>query len=272
MQDKIKNLKVKAQISQASNRTYRLIDRTNLSRGGTVIAINISDRYFLVTAGHVISEKHEYEIVCRNENNIFKSINSFKSRHVDKDTDIGILEISYDKIDLINSWLNISDINNNFNQNIENNVVVIGYPGEYIINAQNEEISKNNFLSIRVCSSLSYISSTIQLKDWPTTNDLERQPSEQKDIFVHFDSNYEMFSSPSDTLEISPNNFLKYPEFSGMSGGGIWLLESEDTLIWEPTVKLIGIQHSVKKNQWIHGSSINCFLELIARKYPDVGI
>ena len=151
-QEKIKNLKVKAQISQASNRTYRLIDRTNPSGGGTVIAINISDRYFLVTAGHVISEDHEYEIVCRDESNIFKPINSFQSRHVDKDTDIGILEISYDKIELINSWLNISDINNDINQNIENNVVVIGYPGEYIINAQNEEISKNNFLSIRVCS------------------------------------------------------------------------------------------------------------------------
>lgn len=83
--DKINNIQCEALTRQASSRTYRLIDKTDPYYGGTAIAITIGDRYFMATAGHVISKDRQYEIVLRNKRG--QSINCFNSRQFDTDTD-----------------------------------------------------------------------------------------------------------------------------------------------------------------------------------------
>jgi len=265
--DKINNIQCEALTRQASSRTYRLIDKTDQSCGGTAIAINIGDRYFLATAGHVISEDHKYEIVIKNK--MPQPIDCFQSRQFDTDTDVGLLEIPKKKKHLIDSWVTVSDICTDINQHKKNNVVIVGYPGEYIIQTPKKQISRNNFLEFRICSTLCYMSSTLPIEKWPTEG-IENQTIEERDIFIDFDPG-NMFTSDPNTVDISPAESMQCPDLPGISGGGIWLWESEEGVIWKPFIKLIGIQHSaLKKDQWMRGTRINRWLDLVAKKYPDL--
>jgi hypothetical protein len=266
--DRINNIQCKALTSQASSRTYRLIDKTNQSCGGTAIAIEIGDRYFFATAGHVISEDHKYEIVLKNK--MLQPIDCFVSRQFDIDTDVGLLEIPKEKKHLIDSWVtdSDSDIYTDIDQHKKNKVVVVGYPGESAIRTPKEQISKNNFLEYQIWNALCYMSSTLPIEKWPTEG-IENQTIEEQDIFIDFDPDGNMFTSPPNTVDISPADSMRCPKLSGISGGGIWLWESEEGLIWKPSVRLIGIQHRVfEKGQWMRGTLINCWLDLVAKKYP----
>lgn len=267
MHDKVNNAQNKALIDQAFNKTYRLVDMTDQSCGGTAIAINIGDRYFMATAEHVISKDHEYKIVLRNRTSL--SINCFLSRQFDTDADVGLLEVPKEKKHLIDSWVTVSDIDTDIDQHKKNNVVVVGYPGEYIKRISKKQISRNDFLESQRCDSLCYSSFTLSVEKWPTEG-LENQAIEGRDIFVDFDSSGEMFATHPNTVDIIPADSMQCPELAGISGGGIWLLESEDDLIWKPSVKLIAIQHRALKDQWMRGTLINCWLDLVAKKYPDL--
>lgn len=256
--DKINNIQCKALIRQASNRTYRLIDKTDQSYGGTAIAINIGDRYFMATAGHVISKNHKYKIVLRNKT--YQSLDSFLSYKIDAIADVGLLEIPKEKKQLIDSWVNISDICTDFDRHKENDIIIVGYPGQYIIRTPKTQIAEKDYIEFQICNSLCYHSFTLPIDKWPSEG-MQNQAIEERDIFIDFDPG-DMFISSPNNVDISPANSIQCPELQGMSGGGIWLLESKDVPIWEPSVKLIGIQHSVKKDEWIHGTLIKCWLDL----------
>lgn len=265
MYDKINNIQYEALTRQASSRTYRLIDMTDPARGGTVIAININDHYFLATAAHVIPKDHEYRIVLRNKT-VSPSI-EFLSRKVDTQADVGLLEIPKEKKHLIDTWVTISDISKDFDQNKKNDVVIAGYPGQYIIQSSETQITEDTYLEFQICNSLCYLSFTIPMDKWPIdkweSEGTQRQPVKGRDIFVDFDPDGDMFASSPDNVDISPADSIQCPRLDGMSGGGIWLLESEDGPIWKPSVKLIGIQHHVKKDQWMRGTLISCWLALV---------
>ncbi len=268
MHDKINNIQCEALTRQASSRTYRLIDKTDQSCGGTAIAINIGDRYFMATAGHVISKDHKYDIVLKKEK--AQSIDCFQACQFDTDTDVGLLEIPKEKKHLIDSWVTVSDIYTDIDQHKKNDVVIVGYPGEYITQTLKIQISKNNFLNFRICNTLCYLSFTLPMEEWPTEG-IKNQTIEEQDIFIDFDPGENMFTSPPNTVDISPAGSMQCPELPGISGGGIWLLESEEGVIWKPSIKLIGIQHSAfKKDQWMRGTLINCWLDLVAKNYPDL--
>jgi len=268
LHDEINNIQCEALTRLASSRTYRLIDKTDQSCGGTAIAINIGDRYFLATAGHVISEDHKYEIVLKNK--MPQTIDCFHSRHFDKDTDVGLLEIPKKKKHLIDSWVTVSDIYTEIDQHKKNDVVIVGYPGEYISQASKIQITKNTSVEFRIYNTLCYLSFTLPMEKWPTEG-IETQTIEERDIFIDFDPDGNMFTSPPNTVDISPADSMQCPELPGISGGGIWLWESEEGVIWKPSIKLIGIQHSaLKKDQWMRGTRINCWLDLVAKKYPDL--
>jgi len=260
MHDKINNIQFKALTRQASNRTYRLIDMTDQSCGGTVIAINIDDHYFLATAAHVIPKDHKYKIVLRNKT-YPSPPESFLSHKIDKKADVGLLEIPKEKKHLIDSWVTVSDICTNFDQYKENNIIIVGYPGQYIIQTPKIQIAEKDYLKFQIYNSLCYHSFTLPIGKWPSEGMLS-QAVEGRDIFVDFDPDGDMFTSSPNNVDISPANSMQCPELEGMSGGGIWLLESENVSIWKPSVKLIGIQHSVKKDQWIRGTLIKCWLDL----------
>ena len=266
-EEKINNIQFEALTRQTSSRTYRLIDMTNQSLGGTVIAVNIGEHYFLATAAHVISKDHEFNIVLKKKNALY--IDSFLSKYVDDKSDIGLLEISKEYKHLIDPWITVSDICTDFDQHIENNVVVTGYPAQSIVRASREQITEGYFLETQICNALCCSSFTWPIKKWPS-NGMEIQPLAGRDVFIDYDPG-DMFASDPSKVDITPINSVRCPELPGISGGGIWLPLSESDTIWEPKVKLIGIEHSVfKRHGWIRGAHINCWLDLVSEKYPHL--
>lgn len=59
------------------------------------------------------------------------------------------------------------------------------------------------------------------------------------------------------------------PELGGISGSPIWGL-SESSGLWHPSkeIKLVGVQHSVKRGHWIKGTSWNVVAMLIDKLSP----
>ena len=268
MQNKIDKVILEALTRHARGMTYRLIDHTDPSKGGTAVAINIGKRYFLATAAHVIPEGHNFEIVLRN--GVRTTLCSFSSRYVDTEADVGLLEIEEDYYEYIStSCASLSNICINIQQNKENKIAVIGYPGQYI-STQRKQIAKQDILETHIYDTLAYISFVLPPERWPSDG-LERNSVTGRDIFIDFVPDEGMFKSSPDSVDIILENSLKCPKLYGMSGGGIWLLESKKDQIWQPDVKLIGIQCSVyEKGNWIRGSLIKSWLQLVAREYLDL--
>jgi hypothetical protein len=263
MQNKIDKVALEALTQQARGMTYRLIDQTDTSKGGTVIAINIGKRYFLATAAHVLSKNHKYKIVLRNK--MVQPLDYFQSLKINTDADVGLLEIPKKNKHLIDTWVTVSDICTDFDQHKKNDVVIVGYPGQYI-SAHRKQITKQDILEVQICSTLAYLSFTLPPERWPSDG-LEHNSVAGRDIFIDFDPDGDMFISPPDSVDITSEKSLKCPKLSGMSGGGIWLLRSKEGKIWQPDVKLIGIQYSVyEKGNWIRGSLIKSWLQLVARE------
>ncbi len=258
----------KAVTQQVQRWTYRLIDRTNPAGGGTGISIKIGDRLFVATAGHVISKNHEYLLVLRN--GVVHSISSFVARHIDEHADVGLLEVAADDYEyLIEGCASLANVYTQPEQRAENSVIVGGYPGEYIVRTARKQITEDSDLEVQLCNSLCYLSVTIPVRKWPTEG-TERKPEEGRDVFVDYEPG-DMFVSLPNTVDIDQAESLQCPKLPGMSGGGIWLLQSKDDVIWRPDAKLIGIQCSVHEQyKWMRGSLIHTWLRLVAKEYPEL--
>jgi len=268
MDSNLDSIEYNAAIKKASQWTHRLIDTTDRSKGGTVISIRIGSRYFLATAAHVISSKHKFEIVLRNHD--IEPIYEFIACHVNAEADVGLLEIDKKGSDLIDSWVVLSDIYHGYNPDKCIPVDVIGYPGEYITPVDKTQITENDFIQYNHCMSLCYASNTIPSEKWPKEG-LCQKSQEENDIFVDYDPGGEMYISPPNETEPSRSKMLKCPKLFGMSGGGIWVLESKTGEIWQPSTKLLGIQSSVHESKgWMRGTKINSWLKLVADSYPDL--
>ncbi len=258
----------KAITQQVQRYTYRLIDRTDPTAGGTGIALKIGNRLFVATAGHVISKNHEYSLVLRND--VVHSISSFVARHIDEHADVGLLEVAPDDCEyLLDGCASLVNVHTRPDRHAENSVIVGGYPGEYIVRTARAQITKDSDLEVQLCNSLCYLSVTIPVRQWPTEG-TNRKPEEGRDVFVDYDPGNMSVSLPN-TVDIDPAASLQCPRLQGMSGSGIWLLESKDDVIWRPNAKLIGIQYSVHQpNKWMRGSLIHTWLRLVAEQYPEL--
>lgn len=80
-------------------------------------------------------------------------------------------------------------------------------------------------------------------------------------------------------LELSnePDNFIgpnEMPAPPGMSGGGIWVAEESDTLVWQVNLKLIGMGTSYFRNgnnlTKFNGVKMHHWLKLISRDLPEL--
>ena len=271
MQEEINQIGLNAITRWIGSYTYRLLDMTDQSSGGTAISIKINGRYFFATAAHVIKSNHEYNMLPHNKEG--QLLRNFINKEFNLDTDVGLLEIDKNEISLIENWLDISEIYEEIDHQQEYPVIVKGYPGEMNKTLLKEKISKNWFIEFQRLDSLSFQSQTLPIQKWPKQIE-EIIPTPENDLFVDYYPEDFIYFCPPDTVNMSKDKTKKCPAFYGMSGGGIWLLENTtEGQIFIPKAKLIGIQHHVsEKGQWIRGSLVKCWLNLAKEKYNDIGL
>jgi len=258
---------------QAHNRTVRLIDRTDEGQGGSAVPITISRRFFLATAAHVIPPGHQFEIVASPGE---KTITRFIADHRDERADVGLLEIDpADATSLSDERLCSEDmILTGLDAASQHNVVVAGYPAEYMAKERQETRDVGGRLAqemLWTCNAYLYDGFTVPPSEWPT--DETRSPAVGRDIFVkyHPENRARPFSPRS--AGAAPRVVHRPPpDPKGLSGGGIWLMrESESKGVWRATMFLIAVQtSSYPQRQLLRGTLLAHWLALLRREYPDL--
>jgi len=150
--------------------------------------------------------------------------------------------------------------------------IVTGCPGQLI--EIEESVSANvrhRMYSFRPLSIETFI---LPHHKWPDGQGSLQQPlNPSTDVLAHFRSGLVLYEENRQVLDarLEPWN-IEEVNLGGMSGGGIWLeVESDAPRLWRPSCALIGLDKSVNvKEQWIRGTLIDKWLELVHLHYPDL--
>lgn len=256
---------------QAHSSTFRLIDKTDPTCGGTVVAVNIGSRFFLATAKHLIQKSHELTVVLRNS--VVESVSQFAARHVHPDADVGLLELhASDVRHFGDNFVMPERFLLSLNQQGENAVTVIGYPGELISDLGTREIAENESVKLSTCSAFTFHTVALQRDEWPTSGTLT-EPIWGRDIFLSFDPESTVrFLYPGGAGEPPPTIDRKRPHPAGISGGGIWVMRrATDIAVWQPRALLCGIQFGYyEAGGWLRGASLQVWLEIVEKNYPEL--
>jgi hypothetical protein len=232
---------------------------------GTGMILEISSRYFLVTAGHVFDDVSTIYTSCEGKPLRLSGV-AYTNRYVgsreDDKVDVGILEVTAerDRFEKEYRILSLSDIAFNENPEEKRYYGFIGYPSTEC----KPEHYSNNFKSVRY----SYMSS------------VARQDLYDKygfDIKMHIGLHCDLY----DCLD-EKNEMATMPRPNGMSGGGVWLIDrwSYELRDIVPVVKLVGLCIEYQEiDDFLVGINIraiaglvrSCFLDLKS-KLPDSGI
>lgn len=249
---------------QARRLTYRLIDRTDATGGGTAVAVKVSDRSFLATAKHVIDNDHTIEVVIRDS--VVSTVSDFTSRVLHDEVDVALLELApsvarhfdFAPQTRIRTVLDTED---------KLPIIVVGYPGQFMRHGKRVPLNDDTDISIQEVTAFTFQSVTLPCSDWPKDGiypplvyerDLlvDFQPEQQLKILGPHDAGTEAVSIGGDP-----------PRPHGLSGGGIWLAqvrESEKSGLWVSDVCLIGLQTSYhKESGWLRGVQIGTLLDLL---------
>jgi len=265
-------IKEKALASQAHGSTYRLVDLTDGSRGGTVVAVNIGNRFFLATAKHVIPESHRFQVVLRNETT---GPTDFVAHHVHPTLDVGLLEVAQKDVPVFgDTFVPANRIQPLANQDGNYDVTVIGYPAKLGRLVDRHPISRAEMLERYEWSALTFHSFALPPPEWPPASEcLPPVPVPGIDIFVSYYDQEETMHllHPKTAGIIPPAIHGSPPPPRGISGGGIWLLNSRDlNEVWRPTALLHAIQSGLCKPAWLRGVLIGAWLQIVDDHYPDV--
>ncbi len=267
----IGRLKDRSHLDRAHAHTVRLVDSTDPSEGGTGVAIRFGHRFFVATAAHVAQPGHQLSIVLRSP--LCHEITVFQARHRDTTGDVAVLELDA-KTAIASSldFLSHEHLQCPLDANEERPVVVIGYPGEYLTALGQEAYPPRASLEFRCCSAFTYCSQTMPFERWPNRERTELGLRDC-DMFVDFDpeSRIEILC-PDNALSRPPSVEHKAPAIGGVSGGGIWLRESDVINgVWRAAPRLLGLQISCSNGgKWLRGTTIDRIVDLISEHYPDV--
>jgi hypothetical protein len=254
--------------SKAHASTYCLIDLTT-GANGTVVAVNIGSRYFLATAAHVIPASHDFKVVVRDS---IDGVYDFAARNVHPELDIGLLELLPKDIPRFHdTFVPANAIMVRSDQGAEYNVTVVGYPHKLIDQVDRRPLSPNETVEVHQCNAFTFHSVALPLSEWPSSG-TKTPPVPGIDIFIDF--------NPEDSVHLidakkSGDTPFKIaasaPHPAGVSGGGIWLLQSSTSnTLWQPVAHLHAIQFGFHPSGWLRGALIDTWLEVVDNNYPDL--
>jgi hypothetical protein len=246
-------------------RTVRLLDFTDKSKGGSGVTVQLEHRFFVATAAHVIPKDHEIRILDG-----ANQINTFENWQLDKENDVGFLELSSDTASVIDREFS-TRIMLRLEQTEDWATTLIGYPRQSI--ETQESVRDQTLYRKYNFHTLTLVSELIPTSDWPKSGDFRRRPPQDAaDVFVRFDSHGQLFEQ--DLTDLDQSELPKQPGdvlLAGMSGCGIWLDRYHDNGIWRPEPALFAIQTGANaRHQWARGTQVKHWLQLVVQDYPDL--
>lgn len=224
---------------------------------GSGTCIQIKDKYFIFTAGHVvnINKKNDESLLLAswklNSQNITEFIRTAFIDDDEKGVDIGYIEISKENAKILDKiFINNKVLKNNVNDLPKDDVLVSGYPFAIMTV---EQTDKFNIHTVRASH---FRTVTIPTIEFP----------------LHLDSEKHIVLNYQKIVEDSHGNTVEIPDAPGISGGSIWAMNANIKGIWSPDeANLIGIQSSwSKNNRYLVGVQIQYLTDLIKRDYGNI--
>jgi|GEM_PF-3525634 len=253
-------------------RTLRILNKTDESKGGTGVTVRLGDRFFVVTAEHVIRGEDNLALLLRD--NQGSHYDDFVAKHTCKRADVGVLELNPQTAPTArenHEYLRDQDLYRSRYPHASRSIWIVGYPGNLI---RTRRVSGSKLIAYQT---LSYGTNTIPQSEWPDLQWPNRSNLRGRELYCSFDPDLErinrQYLGSMDAMK--SYGYLDALPLYGMSGGGMWLpmsLASEETGLWQPTAELAGIQTGYPgegKGQWLRGTRITALLELIRKHYPN---
>lgn len=226
---------------------------------GSGTCIKINNRYFIITAGHVINNhnKKDQSILLggwgKNPQHATNIVNIGLILNPARGIDVGYIEISEEDFIKINkAFIEPSAIQPYTNFLDNDNVLSCGYPGAIIDWEQTDEFNK---YTVRASH---FQTSTISPDEWP----------------VGYDDEINIILKYPEMAENVDGNSVQLPDAPGISGGGIWTMNARIKGIWSPEKNnLLGI-HTMweSEDKYLVGIQIQHLINLINHDYEDINI
>jgi hypothetical protein len=248
---------------QARRFTYRLIDRTDASGGGTAVAVKLSEDFFLATVKHVVDNDHRIEVLVRDS--VAISISDFKKRFLHNEADVALLELDTSDASCF-EFANETCMKRELNMKTELPVIVVGYPGQFIRPSKRALLNDNTEISIRGVNPLTFRSVLLPWSERPRDG-IDPPLVYERDLVVDFNPEHQLKKlepRSAGTEAVIIDGAPPHPQ--GLSGGGIWLAQvSEKNGLRIPDIRLIGLQTSYyKKSGWLRGIRIGVWLDILS--------
>lgn len=226
---------------------------------GSGTCLKIKDRYFIITAGHVISDysKKDISILLAGWGKSPLHVTNFLNiGYIDDEAsglDIGYLEISKEEAEkLQKEFIEPNVFRTNINHLTNDTVLSCGYPDEIIKREQTEDFNR---YTVRASH---FQTMTLPADKWPE----------------NFNNGIHILLKYPKMVEDVDGNSVKIPDAPGISGGGIWAMNAKFDGIWSTGItNLIGIHTRWNsKERFLVGVQIQHWINLINRNYDDINI
>jgi hypothetical protein len=255
---------------QASRFTFCLIDKTEQTIG-TVIAINLEQKFFFVSAKHLIDNDHELEILPKGHLTPATSLD-FIEKICDGQFDVGFIELNSDAANRFD-FAEDTRLSVEIDGEKELPTLVIGYPSQFIQSADTQ-ITDNMILRLTIPSQLVFRSVVLPQSEWPNNSSLKESLNPLKDLLIDYKPEQRIKQLlPGASVVDAPFVDCKELDPHGMSGGGIWLAKVEERYegLCLSDVRLIGIQTGWYKDfGLLKGLRISLWLDMFRTTYPKL--
>lgn len=225
---------------------------------GTGVLFKFNSRSFIVSAAHVIDlcQKNQDKIgipLTLKGSDVYTLGQCRTSMPYDigirDQLDIAFLELSNEHLQKLSfdyKFLSYENIETKF---LNPRILITGYPDSYSIKLNSK--AKIESKPLRLMTTLYSVEETVRI---PEKNEYC--------FFTKWNNTYDEFVSG---FENTPNQ----QDLGGLSGSPIWQYYEQPGL-WTPakSIKIIGIQCSVKENEWIKGVKIG-YLPYLFKNYDD---
>jgi len=215
---------------------------------GTCIAID--GRHFVATADHVIRDFPDDELLLITELDGQTWTPGIRARGSEPRLDLAWIELVPGAEEhMSRNFIGLERVRPHCHDIGEDVAAVYGFPSRLV-----EHVPGSKRIDVQP---LCFGTGTIDGSTVSTTY------ASDEDLYLGF---------PYDELSGSDGKPITDPiEAPGLSGGGIWALDINRKGIWTPeSARLIGIQHSWLRWQWVRGTQIQHWLALVARDLPEL--
>ncbi len=251
---------------RAHNSVVRIIDRTDVSEGGSGVLVELNGILFLATAKHVVPPKHTFEI-ARIPGQPPVTLPPGTRSEAD---DLAAFQLDLStSAHLRDRAIQPGRILTSLDQRREYRALVVGYPGAYMRHLRQGPVERAESRQGVDAAAFNYSTVTIPEDNWPDEG-CEEPSNRDRDMFLRYE--------PGKVREIlwqqhtdwpGPTFGEDSPALPGMSGGAVYLAACREGTVWTPEPILVGLQVSVyHKGAWIRAIQIGRWLDLVARHHP----